>query len=302
MIFIRSREISINALNTAVGILTDRDFGKEVDGSTAAYESFIQTPDSSVARAAQMLKDAAREIGSVGLEQIASKVSVGQTGGFDKVTKMIEDMIDRLQTQATEEATHASYCKAEIAKTEKKLDIKTRSQEKTTARHDRTTSSIEEGLIQIKHSQQAAARASEDLQNLNEACNERRSHFDQFKSDTEAVMAKLDMAVQVVSAAYPETASLVQQTPEYETTFVGQNYEQKSYFEGATSPAAMLETIRGDFGSELAQRTAENAEDKKACQEQDTLLSVIFLRNFSYFCEFKFQYFSVINDLSSKKG
>lgn len=84
--------------------------------------------------------------GSVGLEQVASRVSTNaQEGTFDKVIKMIEDMVNRLQEKASSEATHKAWCDTELAKANKKKDLKERKHESYSTRKERAEAAIDQG-------------------------------------------------------------------------------------------------------------------------------------------------------------
>lgn len=264
------RNVALNALKGAVDILSDSHTVSAVDAV-----AFIQNPDSSAARAAQILKDAARKIGSVGLEQIASKVSVGVNADqFGKVTKMIEDMVDRLQQQASEEATHKSYCDAEIAKNDKKLELKTRNSEKLTARKERAKAAIEDGNLESKQAAAAEAHARSELQQLNKNRNEETDLFHNFKENSETSLAKLLNAIEFVSAAYPAEGESFIQNGDYQLTAAPSVFEHKQYFDAAKGPGAVLETVHDDLEGELISRTTAEAQNKQAFQEKQQMLSV----------------------------
>ena len=85
-------------------------------------------------------------------------------GTFDKVIKMIEDMVSRLQEKATSEATHKAWCDTELAKANKKKDLKTRKHESYTTRKERAEAAIDQGHIEIQQARNAHAAASTELQ------------------------------------------------------------------------------------------------------------------------------------------
>ena len=76
------RNVALRALTGAIDILAAKPTVDAVGGAETAY-AFLQAPKTEQARlkAARMLESAARRLGSVGLEQIASRVSTNAQEG-----------------------------------------------------------------------------------------------------------------------------------------------------------------------------------------------------------------------------
>ena len=80
-----------------------------------------------------MVRRLAQKEHSAALSQFASRISAVMKFGagagedpFAKVTELITDLIHRLQSEASSEASHKSYCDDELAKAkDKKADLET---------------------------------------------------------------------------------------------------------------------------------------------------------------------------------
>merc|ERR1712124_188544 len=62
-------------------------------------------------RVSKFLETRAVRANSRVLELVSAKI---QTGDFKKITKMIQDMIDKLMQEALEEAEHKGFCDTEM--------------------------------------------------------------------------------------------------------------------------------------------------------------------------------------------
>merc|ERR1719263_877089 len=140
------RKSEIAALDKALDILKNRVSSNEGKrtflnqaraqvkvASTADYSdddiSFVQTKiakmvrsNSRSGRAMAQLKARANKLHSFQLLEAAQKISTA--GPFDKVKKLIAKLIERLLTEAKEEATQKGWCDTETAKATKERDYK----------------------------------------------------------------------------------------------------------------------------------------------------------------------------------
>merc|ERR1719207_312794 len=62
----------------------------------------------------KMLKGKADSLKSTRLAAIAAQVST--TGPFDKITKLIQELIERLMQEAADEANHQGWCNTQLGK------------------------------------------------------------------------------------------------------------------------------------------------------------------------------------------
>jgi len=264
------RGVALRALTGAIDILASKPMVDAVGGAETAYALIQKQPAGE--KAVRMLEAAARRLGSVGLEQIASRVSTNaEAGTFDKVIKMIEDMVGRLQEKATSEATHKAWCDAELGKASKKKELKERKSNSYTTRKERAEAAIEQGNIEIQQARSAHGQATTELQTLIDNRNSETELWNEFKSNSEDAMARLEQAISFVAEAYPSEESLVQEPG---LAPMPQEFVHKEYFDSAAGPAEILSTIRNDIEAEFVQRSSEETENKKAFQEKQTMLKV----------------------------
>merc|ERR1719185_18586 len=105
------------------------------------------------------------------LANLAAKLAakVTESGPFDKVVEMIKDLIQKLTTEAAEEADQKSWCDAELKSNKETRDAKTEEVNRLTARSDmlhaqiaQLNSELEELSDQISSLNLALKDATED--------------------------------------------------------------------------------------------------------------------------------------------
>merc|ERR1740138_1772502 len=90
-------------------------------------------------RVASFLKDRAQKANSKILSFIAVRCAEDP---FKKIKKMIQDMVDKLMTEANEEAEHKGFCDTEMGTNKNTRDEKTEMVEKLTAEIEELKASI----------------------------------------------------------------------------------------------------------------------------------------------------------------
>ena len=125
----------LKALAEATQVLRSETGGAEVQTYSlfqeSAVASFHTTSDLKGFEVVSMVRKLAKKEHSAALAQLASRISAimkfGAGAGedpFAKVKGLITELINRLQAEASSEATHKSYCDEEMSKTtEKKQDL-----------------------------------------------------------------------------------------------------------------------------------------------------------------------------------
>merc|ERR1712159_591173 len=106
-------------------------------GALAHLRSDLNTQ--AQARVAQFLQSRAKQLNSRVLSAIAVRVS---DDPFEKVKKMIKDLIVRLMEEANEEAEHKGWCDTELGTNEQTRKEKTAAVETLHAEIDELTASI----------------------------------------------------------------------------------------------------------------------------------------------------------------
>merc|ERR1719247_2974884 len=147
------------------------------DAMSSTYASFVQLSSRSQrskdhrARAAALLRAAARETRSPGLSVLATTVELD---AFTKVKKAIDDMIEMLKRQQADEVKHKDWCTAELHQTnmtameteDLKLDLEAKIEELNQT-IKRLEDEIEAAKTQIAELEGALQRANEDRQKAN---------------------------------------------------------------------------------------------------------------------------------------
>lgn len=116
---------------------------------------------------ARFLAHKAQDIKS---EMLAQLVSRAETGGFDKILKMIVSMIKKLEKQGHEEEKHHQYCQAAQAENKDNVDRATR--ELTSAQGDRA------------QAQSRMGEATDSLQTLMASMSDAANEYAEFKSES----------------------------------------------------------------------------------------------------------------------
>eukprot|EP00746_Dinoflagellata_sp_MGD_P124357 gnl/MRDRNA2_/MRDRNA2_58948_c0_seq2.p1 gnl/MRDRNA2_/MRDRNA2_58948_c0~~gnl/MRDRNA2_/MRDRNA2_58948_c0_seq2.p1 ORF type:complete len:689 (+),score=222.42 gnl/MRDRNA2_/MRDRNA2_58948_c0_seq2:83-2149(+) len=130
------------ALDKAKAILADRvKVFVQVAGKTAKSVDDSDDDDNSKDtimrnKVVTKLKDLSHEFKSYALMEM---VSVASSDPFEKVRGLIEGMIEKLVTEANEEATQKAFCDEEISKSKKAQAEKSMTSDKLTSRIDKAT-------------------------------------------------------------------------------------------------------------------------------------------------------------------
>merc|ERR1719163_2457388 len=176
----KMREEELEAIAKAIEVMG----GSAVSGAAEEHlPTFIQTRKSfallrasavapsersaAVHRVMVFLQGRAKKAESRILANLAAKVT--ESGPFDKVVEMIKDLIQKLTTEAAEEADQKSWCDAELKANKETRDAKTEEVNRLTARSDmlhsqiaQLTSELEELSDQISSLNLALKDATED--------------------------------------------------------------------------------------------------------------------------------------------
>merc|ERR1719443_1551071 len=283
----KMREEELEAIAKAIEVMS----GGTVSGAAEEHlPSFIQTRQSfallrahavapaersaAVHRVMIFLQGRAKKAESRILANLASKVS--ETGPFDKVVEMIKDLIQKLTTEAAEEADQKSWCDKELHDNKDTRDAKTEEVNRLTARSDmlhaqiaQLTSQLEELADQISSLNLALKGATEDRA-------KEKAANDKAIADAKAAIPAVRSALKVLKDFYSKAASataLVQQPSpagdapgSWDKPYTGMGGSSKGVL-------GMIEVILADF-VRLDQETtsseteAQTAFDKFASDSQ----------------------------------
>merc|ERR1719214_30614 len=205
----------------------------------------------------KLLRDLAQENHVYALSQIASEAQAG--GPFDKVTGMIEGMIDKLMKEAAEESDAKAFCDTEI--------------EKSRAKQRELSSKADMHSVRIEKGAAAKAKLESQIKTLQEEV----AAIDSANSEATSLRSKENTEYKKASAEYKQSADAVanaiQTLQAYysQGSFVQLKTTAGPEFGGAKSDIGttiieMLEVAESDFTrllaeSEAAERTAQSAYD-----------------------------------------
>jgi len=210
-------------------------------------------------RALDVIRQEGHRLGSLTLLSLAERVAADP---FKKVKGLIQRLIERLLTEAKNEATKKGFCDTELGKARKDRDF--RYQEATDlsadlagleAKRDSLTEEIKQLQKDIKQETHALKEATDDR------AEEKKANMKTLKTAKEGE-ASLAEAILILRVFYKQAAkaAFVQASPVDEDTkgpgFSG-NYKGKQ--SGMKAIFALLETIASDFDRTL--RTTEAAEE-----------------------------------------
>merc|ERR1719453_313325 len=178
---------------------------------------------------------------------------------FEKVKKMIDEMITKLIEQANEEATHKGWCDTEMAKNSHTRDAKTDEINTLTAKADKLTAAITE--IDAAVAKAVSVRAAETKKN--------KETVEDSQKAQAAVTAALNVLKDFYAKAAQATAFVQTKQPEIDApkTFEG-SYTGMGDSTGGV--VGLLEVI----GSDFARLEAEtNTAEDEASKEHDRFMA-----------------------------
>jgi chromosome segregation ATPase len=202
------------ALDKAKAILSDRvKVFVQVAGKTAKNVDDNDDDDDSKdgimrKKVVNKLKDLSHEFKSYALMEM---VSVASSDPFEKVRGLIEGMIEKLVTEANEEATQKAFCDEEISKSKKAQAEKSMTSDKLTSRIDKATTTKAQLEDTVKELEAEIAKLdagnaeSTKIRTEEKATNTKASA--DFKEAAEAVQAAIGVLKEYYESALIQTSS-----------------------------------------------------------------------------------------------
>jgi hypothetical protein len=251
------RKQELEAINKAIEIIS----GGAVAGSYGEHVNLAQVKTSFLQirstrarvvarnRVAAFLQKKGQLLSSSTLKALAAQV---ESNPFDKVVKMIEDLVTKLKEEAAAEAEHKQWCDEQLHDNKIKREKKTSKVNKLTAEIEALTEDIAAMGKKIK----TLAKEQADLTvAMNEATTLRMSEKDKNANtmkDAAAGEEATKAALVVLKEFYASQASLLQQAPEMA--------EYKGMQSAKGGVVGMLEVIVTDFARLFADtKAAETA-------------------------------------------
>mmetsp|Transcript_80969 Transcript_80969/g.147743 ORF Transcript_80969/g.147743 Transcript_80969/m.147743 type:complete len:680 (+) Transcript_80969:54-2093(+) len=256
---IASSSVSGNADTYLPSMLQKTETSK---GTALAMLRAVSTTQAQ-ARVAAFLRKQASHLNSRMLANVAAHIS---DDPFQKVKKMIKDLIVRLMNEANEEAEHKGWCDTELAVNEQTRKEKTDTVEKLTAEIDELTASIAQLTDNIAELSKAVAELDATMATATDNRKKEKETNEETIKDAQDAQTAVAQAITILKEFYEkagEATSLVQQPAIFDSPYKGMQSENGGII-------GMLEVIESDFARlESDTKTAE----VQAQKEYDTLMT-----------------------------
>jgi len=258
---VKNRAEELKAIAAAKKALLDKTGG----AAAQVYSSFIQL-DHNEAQGSKLkthldlinfevvnlVRTLAREQKSEQLSQLATRIAVvlrqGSATGedpFRKVKDLIAGMVERLEKEAGEEATHKAYCDKEMKETKVKVGELKYDIEKYTSKIDTAKARSAELKDQVATLSSELAKNMKSQADANSLRKEENTAYLKSKTDLEQGVDGVRMALKVLRDYYSNEGSALVQQPADPGTH--------SASAGAGgSIIGMLEVVESDLGRALA--------------------------------------------------
>jgi len=217
-------------------------------------------------RLVQYLQQQAKKLNSRVLSAVAVRAG---SDPFDKVKKMIKDLIVRLMEEANEEAEHKGWCDTELATNEQTRKQKTETVELLHAHIDELDASINKLGNDLTELTAAVAQLTEDMAKATEFRQKEKATNMQTIADADEAETAVAQALLILKEFYAKAAeatAFVQQAqqptppPIFDSPYQGMQAENGGI-------VGMLEVIQSDFARLSAETDAAETVAQKEYQE-----------------------------------
>merc|ERR1719323_2601459 len=214
------------------------------------------------------VKRLAKKQHSAALAQLASRIMTvlrfGSSSGdpFAKVKGLIQDMIAKLETEASNEATEKAYCDEQLAKTEAKKSELEEDVARMTSRIDRAAArdaKLKEEIKTLEGELSALAKEQAEMDRIRQ---ETHAEYTTAKADLELGLSGVRNAVETLRDYYGAGSSMLQDDSKF-GAFMQQPAKPvlhaKSQGAGE-SIINILQVCESDFATNLAKEESEKAD------------------------------------------
>jgi len=220
-------------------------------------------------RAAHYLKKQAEELNSRILSALATRVT---NDPFDKVKKLIKDLIVRLMQEANDEASHKGWCDTELASNEQTRKEKTASVESLKAEIDELQASIAKLGEDLNGLHKSVADLAIAMSEATKVRQEEKVTNEETIKDAKEAQTAIAQAITVLQEFYAtasQATALVQrkghdrkqgQPAIFDSPYTGMQAESGGVI-------GMLQVVESDFGRLEAETTASEATSQKFYDE-----------------------------------
>jgi len=245
---IKSRDEELKALAAAKKVLDETVGGASKQSYGLVQESFLQLTrmrlssrsDLKAYEASRFVRDLAIKHKSPALAQLATRMAsverLSSRSGDDTFTKikgLIADMIQKLEEEAEEDATHKAYCDKELGESNAKKEDKTNVIKKLGNKIEQMSSRSSQLKSQVSELQKSLSMLTKAQAEMDKLRQEENADFKKASAEMEQGVKGVKKALQVLR--------------EY--------YENKSSGAG-DGIIGMLEVVESDFSKGLTEMTA----------------------------------------------
>jgi len=222
-----------------------------------------------------LVKKLAREHHSAALAQLASRISAvmrfGTASGqdpFAKVKGLVQDLIAKLEAEASSDATEKAYCDEQMAKTEEKKAELEHDMSKLTAKLDQSVAKSASLKEEVKELQSELAALAKQQAEMDQIRQETHADYVTAKADLEAGLGGVRKSLGVLRDYYGGGAAMIQADAGLGSEMTQPAMpEQHVQATGAgQSIIGILEVVESDFAKDLA--AEETAEDDAETEYQ----------------------------------
>jgi hypothetical protein len=252
----KGREEELNALRNAKKIIT------EATGAASGrqYKSFLQASVTTKKSTdiydniEKSIKELGRKFGEGSFVQLAGQIRATVSMNddpFAKVKGLIQDMIQKLVTQAQEEASHKAFCDKETSENEAKRDKLQAEENKLSTRIEKAQAGIATLKQQIADLNKALAEIAQSQKQMDEMRAKEHEEFVKAEADFQQGLTGVRNALKVLREYYQKDGASLLQAPATST--------HSASSDSGNSIISILEVAESDFARSLAE--AQAAED-----------------------------------------
>jgi len=240
------RQEELAAIDKAVEIISNPNvagsYGEHVNAELVQAPRKLSLLQVHAASKRQALRSEAAavllRVNSKALTTLAAKLT--EANPFDKVVKMIEDLLTKLKEEAASEADHKAYCDKELKKNKLKRNKKEAEVETLRAEIDQKTAAINDMAKKIATLAEEQAALRQDVADATKVRGEEKEDNTKAIKDSAEAQVAVGQAIAVLKEFYAKQGeSFLQQVPEMEA--------YKGMGASGGGVVGMLEVIQSDF-------------------------------------------------------
>jgi len=273
---VAGRNAELKAIAEAVKILKDTSSGAvEQSYSFVQLSTGIQTSvDLKKAEVVNVVQQLAKKFHSSALAQLASRIQavvrLGSAAGEDpfvKVKGLIQDLIAKLESEASAAAEEKAYCDDQMAKTEEKKSELEEDMAALTAKIDKAAATSAMLKAEVKELQAELAALAQLQAEMDKIRSAENAAYLQAKADLTLGLKGVRDALSVLRAYYGGAASMLQGGADAAQPAKPVSHSMASGAGG--SIIGILEVVESDFAKNLATEEAEE-DDAQAVYDRTT--------------------------------